>query len=64
MEQDGRLLKFTLLVKRKEGMSEDEFHKYWTEKHPEIVNKWLAGHGVIRYIQVCVKKTDKCIWAC
>lgn len=33
-------------------MSEEDFHKYWTEVHAPIVEKWLAKHGVVRYVQV------------
>ncbi|KAJ2990137.1 hypothetical protein NUW58_g3105 [Xylaria curta] len=43
--------KITVLVKRKPELSEDEFHNYWAEKHPPVVNKWLAKHGVIKYVQ-------------
>ncbi|KAJ4318874.1 hypothetical protein N0V94_004204 [Neodidymelliopsis sp. IMI 364377] len=46
-----RLLKFSMFIKRKSDITEDEFHKYWTEKHVPVVDKWLAKHGVIRYIQ-------------
>lgn len=45
-------LKFVMLIRRKEGLSEEAFHQYWTEKHPVIVNEWLAKHGVIKYTQV------------
>ena len=33
-------------------MSEQEFQKHWTETHAPFVEKWLAKHGVIRYVQV------------
>lgn len=45
-------LRFTMLIKRKPDISEEEFHKYWTEVHPSVVNEWLAKHGVVQYIQV------------
>lgn len=41
-----------MFIKRKSGLSEEEFHSYWTEKHPEVVNEWLAKHGVVSYVQV------------
>ncbi|ETS75803.1 hypothetical protein PFICI_12747 [Pestalotiopsis fici W106-1] len=40
-----------MLIKRKPEISEEEFHKYWTEEHPAIVNEWLAKHGVVKYVQ-------------
>lgn len=49
-------LKLTMMIKRKPEISEEEFHRYWTEKHPAIVNEWLAKHGVVQYVQVGRKK--------
>lgn len=48
----GGLFRLTMFIKRKSGLSEEEFHSYWTEKHPEVVNEWLAKHGVVSYVQV------------
>ncbi|PTB40105.1 uncharacterized protein TrAFT101_004855 [Trichoderma asperellum] len=45
------LFKLTMFIKRKPGLSEEEFHSYWTEKHPAVVNEWLAKHGVVTYVQ-------------
>lgn len=50
--EEGQLLKLTLFAKRKQGMSEDDFGKYWTEKHAPLVKEWLAKHGIVRYAQV------------
>lgn len=47
-----RLLRITMYVKRKEGTSEEDFSKYWTERHAPLVSEWLARHGVVRYTQV------------
>ena len=52
MAYSGNNLKFTMIIKRKQGTTEEEFNKYWTEGHGPIVDKWLAKHGVIRYVQV------------
>ncbi|KAJ9612929.1 hypothetical protein H2200_002870 [Cladophialophora chaetospira] len=41
----------TVFIKRKPGMSEEEFHKYWTEVHAPLVEEWLAKHGGLRYVQ-------------
>lgn len=43
--------KLTMFIKRKPGLSEEEFHSYWTEKHPAVVNEWLTKHGVVKYVQ-------------
>jgi hypothetical protein len=44
--------KLTTLVKRRSDITEQEFHQYWSEKHPIVVNDWLARHGVVKYVQV------------
>ncbi|THY26956.1 hypothetical protein D6D01_04261 [Aureobasidium pullulans] len=44
--------KLTTLVRRRSGITEQEFHKYWSEKHPIVVNDWLVRHGVVKYVQV------------
>ncbi|KAF7527510.1 hypothetical protein G7054_g10423 [Neopestalotiopsis clavispora] len=41
-----------MLIKRKLDISEEEFHKYWTEMHPSVVNEWLAKHGVVHYYHI------------
>jgi hypothetical protein len=48
---DNSNLRFTMLIKRKPDISEEELHKYWTEVHPSVVNEWLAKHCVVQYIQ-------------
>jgi ABC-type proline/glycine betaine transport system substrate-binding protein len=30
-----------MLVRRVKGMSGDEFHEHWTNKHQAIVKEWL-----------------------
>lgn len=45
-------LKFVMHIKRKQGMSEESFHEYWSKTHPTVVNAWLAKYGVIKYTQV------------
>jgi hypothetical protein len=44
--------KLTTLVKRRSDITEQEFHQYWSEKHPIVVNDWLTRHGVVKYVQV------------
>lgn len=58
MAYSGHTIKFTMMIKRRSDFSEEEFHKYWTETHAPIVEKWLAKHGVIRYVQVSVLAND------
>ncbi|KAL6901182.1 hypothetical protein GGI43DRAFT_404218, partial [Trichoderma evansii] len=43
--------KLTMFIKRKADLGEEEFHSYWMEKHPAVVNEWLIKHGVVKYVQ-------------
>ncbi|KAL6901292.1 hypothetical protein GGI43DRAFT_383622 [Trichoderma evansii] len=50
MASEG-LFKLTMFLKRKPGLSKEEFHSFWTEKHPAVASEWLAKHGVVSYVQ-------------
>lgn len=52
MAQKQRLVRFSMMIRRRPNMSEDEFQHYWTEMHGPIVKEWLARHGFIKYTQV------------
>lgn len=45
------MVKLTCLVRRKSGMSPEEFHKYWRETHGPLVASTKSGSHVIRYVQ-------------
>lgn len=49
-----KLLRFTMLVHRVKGMSEDDFHEHWSNRHQAIVKEWLQKHGCVKYVQVSV----------
>ena len=53
-QKTQRLLRISVLVRRRQGISEEEFQKYWTEKHAPLVTDWLARYGIVRYNQVCL----------
>jgi EthD domain len=46
------LIRFTFGIKRKQGVSEEEFHKHWAERHGPLVSQVLLRTKVIRYVQV------------
>ena len=45
------MVKLTCLVRRKSGMSPEEFHTYWRDVHGPLVASTKSGSHVIRYIQ-------------
>lgn len=46
------LIRITVLANRNPNISEEEYHKHWTEKHAPLVSSWLQRHGVVKYTQV------------
>ncbi|HUY21999.1 MAG TPA: EthD domain-containing protein [Acidimicrobiales bacterium] len=45
------MVKLTCLVRRKEGMSPEEFHAYWRDRHGPLVASTRSGSHVLRYEQ-------------
>jgi hypothetical protein len=52
MATRSNLVKVSIFMTRKEGVSEADFHRYWTERHSEVVSERLQRNGVVRYSQV------------
>ena len=47
----GPVLVLTCFVRRKPGMSPEDFHRYWREQHGPLVASTESGSHVIRYEQ-------------
>ncbi len=45
------MIKLICFVRRKPGMSADEFHRYWLEQHGPLVARTKSGSHVLRYEQ-------------
>jgi uncharacterized protein (TIGR02118 family) len=45
------VVKLICFVKRKDGMSEEEFHRYWREHHGPLVARTKSGQYALRYEQ-------------
>lgn len=45
------MMMLTCLVRRKPGMSPEEFHRYWREQHGPFVASTKSGSYVVRYEQ-------------
>jgi uncharacterized protein (TIGR02118 family) len=45
------VIKLICFVRRKEGMTADEFHRYWREEHGPLVARTKMGSHVLRYEQ-------------
>lgn len=45
------MVRLTCLVRRKPGLSPEEFHRYWRERHGPFVASTRSGGYVVRYEQ-------------
>lgn len=45
------MIKLICFVRRKEGMSSDEFHRYWRDVHGPLVARTRSGQHALRYEQ-------------
>jgi uncharacterized protein (TIGR02118 family) len=45
------VIKLICFVRRKPGMTADEFHRYWREEHGPLVARTKMGSHVLRYEQ-------------
>lgn len=45
------MVKLICFVKRKPGMSPEDFHRYWRERHGPLVASTKSGSYVLRYEQ-------------
>ena len=45
------MVKLTCVLRRKAGMSPEDFHRYWREQHAPLVLSTAHGSHVLRYEQ-------------
>lgn len=45
------MIDVVLCIRRREGMDEDEFHRYWREDHARLVRRHAEAIGVRSYVQ-------------
>lgn len=47
-----KLVRVTLYIRKKEGLSQDEFNQYWSKVHGPLVKRMIEKHGILKYNQV------------
>jgi uncharacterized protein (TIGR02118 family) len=52
------MIKLVFTLRRREGMTREEFQRYWREKHAPLVQQHAATLHIRRYIQVHLRETD------
>ncbi|KPI35376.1 uncharacterized protein AB675_9895, partial [Cyphellophora attinorum] len=46
-----RLYRFSLYVKKRDDMTDEEFGKHWSTSHPPLVQEWMVKYGIVKYVQ-------------
>ncbi|KAI0899149.1 hypothetical protein F4806DRAFT_493649 [Annulohypoxylon nitens] len=47
-----RLVKITFFTKKKDGLSHEEFHKYWSQEHSKVfLSNPIARRNLVKYSQ-------------
>jgi uncharacterized protein (TIGR02118 family) len=51
------MIKLVFTLRRREGMSREEFQRYWRERHAPIVKRHAETLRIRRYVQVHARET-------
>jgi uncharacterized protein (TIGR02118 family) len=52
------MLKLVFVIRRREDLSPEEFHRYWLEEHGPLARRLLESLGARRYVQTHTVDTD------
>jgi len=52
------MIKLVFMLRRREGMTREEFQRYWREEHAELVKRHSEVLGIRRYVQTHARETD------
>ena len=52
------MIKLVFTLRRREGMSREEFQRYWREEHALLVARHAETLRIRRYVQVHARETD------
>src|SRR3984893_14684950 len=52
------MIKLVFSIHRREGMTREEFQRYWREQHAPLVKRHAEALHIRRYIQVHARDTD------
>ena len=54
VESTEKLIRISSFIKRKPGVSKEDFYRYWINVHAPCCKDFMLRHGVIEYVQVIV----------
>ena len=52
------MIKLVFALRRRDGMSREEFQRYWRERHAPLVERHAEALRIRRYVQVHTRETD------
>jgi uncharacterized protein (TIGR02118 family) len=52
------MIKLVFTLRRREGMTREEFQRYWREEHASLVKRHAEALQIRRYVQVHARETD------
>jgi uncharacterized protein (TIGR02118 family) len=52
------MIKLVFTVRRREGMTREEFQRYWREEHAQLVKRHAETLRIRRYVQTHARETD------
>jgi len=52
------MIKLVFAIRRRDGMTREEFQRYWREHHAPLVKRLARALRVRRYVQVHTRDTD------
>jgi uncharacterized protein (TIGR02118 family) len=52
------MIKLVFTLRRREGMSREEFQRYWREEHAALVKQYADVLRIRRYVQTHARDTD------
>lgn len=52
------MIKLVFMIRRREGITREEFQRYWKEEHAELVKRHAERLRIRRYVQTHTRDTD------
>ena len=52
------MIKLVFVIRRLDGMTREEFQRYWSEEHAQLVKRHAGFLRVRRYVQTHARDTD------
>lgn len=52
------MIKLVFTLRRRQGMTREDFHRYWSEQHAPLVRRHADTLHIRRYVHVHLRETD------